>query len=90
MEVTYQVTVLAAAAENLARLDKVVARRITTRIRWLSENFDVLPHSALTADLSGLFKLRAGNYRIIYSVNPQEKIIIIHSIGHRRDIYKEK
>lgn len=90
MEVTYQVFVLHIATEELARLDKAIAQRVTSRIKWLSENFDVLPHSTLTADLRGLFKLRVGNYRIIYSVNRQERIIFIHSIGHRRDIYNER
>lgn len=87
---TYQVNILPKATEDLARLDKAAAQRIISRIKRLSENFDILPHSALTGNLRGLFKLRAGNYRIIYSVNRQERILFIHFIGHRRDIYKEK
>jgi len=44
----------------------------------------------LKAELSGLSKLREGDYRIIYQIIPEEEVILIHFIGHRRDIYKMK
>ena len=50
----------------------------------MSEN--VSPQ-ALSANLSGLFKLRVGDYRVIYSLAPEAKRITIHKVGHRRDIY---
>ncbi|WP_193914548.1 type II toxin-antitoxin system RelE family toxin [Desmonostoc muscorum] len=56
-------------------------------MRWLSENFDNLTPQALSADLSGLFKLRVGNYRVIYSFDTEALLITLHKIGHRRDIY---
>ena len=34
------------------------------------------------------FRLRTGNYRIIYSINNDELIILIVKVGHRKDIYK--
>jgi mRNA interferase RelE/StbE len=36
---------------------------------------------------AGLFKLRVGNYRVIYSFDVEALLITIHKIGHRRDIY---
>ena len=88
MEVTYKVEMTSTALADITRLDKKVAQRVMSKIRWLAENIDVVQRSALTAELRRLFKLRTGSYRIIYSVNHQDKIITIHSIGHRRDIYK--
>jgi mRNA interferase RelE/StbE len=88
MGITFQIELTNSALKELSRLDKIIAQRIITKTRWLSENIDMTSLSALTADFNGLFKLRVGNYRIIYSVNYQDKIITIHSIGHRRDIYK--
>ncbi len=42
----------------------------------------------LTGTLTGFFKLRAGDYRIIYKVRKDENLIVIHRIGHRREVYK--
>ena len=82
--------ILKSASCDLERLDKPIARRIVQRIRWLSENVETIKPEALKGDLAGLFKLREGNYRIIYEVVRKERLIIIHSIGHRSQIYKRK
>ena len=37
--------------------------------------------------LSSLFKLRVGDYRVLYSFNDETEIITIHRLGHRREIY---
>ncbi len=84
----YQIRILEAAARDLERLDKQVSRRIVGRIRWLAENLAHIQMEALTGDLSGLYKLRVGNYRVVYEVLHEEQLILIHLIGHRRDIYR--
>lgn len=45
---TYQVKFMPVAAEDISRLDKVIAQRILTKIRWLAENFDDLTPEVLT------------------------------------------
>ena len=84
----YRIRILDAAARDLAKLDKPIARRIVRRINWLAENLDDLQPEALTGDLSGFFKLRAGDYRILYELLRDEQTIVIHLIGHRREIYR--
>ncbi len=83
----YQVEFDPEAIASLEALTSVVQERILHKIRWLSENFESLNPQALSANLSGLFKLRVGDYRIIYSFDTERKYIMIHNIGHRRDIY---
>jgi mRNA interferase RelE/StbE len=68
-------------------LTSTIQERILRKIRWLSENFEDLTPQALSADLSGLFKLRIGDYRVIYSFDAEAQLITIHKVGHRRDIY---
>lgn len=86
----YRVRLLDVASKNLANLDKPVARRIVERVHWLAENLGDANLEALTGDFEGLFKLRVGDYRIIYELIHEEQLIIIHTIGHRREIYRRR
>ena len=84
----YQIRVLEAAARELARLDRQTSRRVVKRIQWLAENLDDVKLVALTGDLAGLYKLRVGDYRVIYELLHDERTIVVHLVGHRREIYR--
>lgn len=86
----YQIRILENANDDLLKIDKQIVRRIAKKIRWLAKNIEVIKPETLTGDFSGLFKLRRGDYRVIYEINRQQEIIIIHFVGHRREIYKKK
>ena len=86
----YQVRLLKSAVRDLTRLDKSARARVVQRINWLGENVDSVELKRLTGQLAGLCKLREGDYRIIYQVLRREKTIVVHCIGHRRDIYRRK
>jgi mRNA interferase RelE/StbE len=43
----------------------------------------------LRRNLSGLFKLRVGNYRIIYQIKKNEVIVLVVTIGHRSKVYEK-
>lgn len=88
MNAVYHIRILDAASNRLARLDKPTARRVVERVRWLAENLDDIRPEALTGDLAGLYKLRVGDYRVIYEIIVDEQTIVIHEIGHRREIYR--
>ncbi|MGB9594628.1 MAG: type II toxin-antitoxin system RelE family toxin, partial [Anaerolineae bacterium] len=60
------------------------------RIRWLAANLDAVGLEALAGDLAGLYKLRVGDYRVIYEIIHEEETIVIHMIGHRSDIYRKR
>ena len=79
-----------AAARQLEKLERPVAQRILKRIRWLSENFAALTPEPLTGKLVGLYKLRAGDYRVLYTLSDTEAEIIVHLIGHRREVYRDQ
>ncbi len=71
---------------NLETLDTVIRERILIKISWLGENFQKIVPEKLHQELSGLYKIRIGDYRAIYSV--KQDVITIEAVGHRRDIYK--
>jgi mRNA interferase RelE/StbE len=75
------------AFADLEKLTQATSNRIVKKINWLGENFEQINPQPLTADLSGFFKLRIGDYRVIYEFDRQEKIIFIDRIRHRREVY---
>jgi mRNA interferase RelE/StbE len=76
------------AREQIKRLDKPVARRIQSRLNWLAENFEAIEPQALTADWQDFFKLRVGDYRVIYTANRSTQVLTVQSVGHRSEVYK--
>lgn len=84
----YIVTFRTETEKDFKRLDQQIAQRIISKIKWLSENFQLITPLPLQKELHGKYKLRVGDYRVVYSVNENEKRITIHMVGHRRDIYK--
>ena len=81
--------ILKNASRQLKKLDPPIARRIVSQIQWLAEHFEEITPEPLKGDLAGLFKYREGDYRIVYEPLHEEKLIIVHEIGHRSEIYKK-
>ncbi|MEK7479991.1 MAG: type II toxin-antitoxin system RelE/ParE family toxin [Patescibacteria group bacterium] len=74
------------ALGNLEKLDPIIRERILTKVSWLEENLaDIVPEP-LHRELKGSYKLRMGDYRVVYSVH--QELITIEAVGHRRDVYK--
>jgi mRNA interferase RelE/StbE len=78
------------ALEDLKRLDRAVVRRVFKKLRWLSENFDSIQPEGLSGPLTGLLKLRVGDYQVLYAAHREERSLTIHLVGHRRDIYRSR
>jgi mRNA interferase RelE/StbE len=84
----YQVAFTLNAERDLARLDVLTAQRVLKRLRWLAENFDIISPQALTGQWKGVFKLRVGDYRVLYTYDRTKREIIVHFVKHRREVYK--
>ena len=78
------------AAEDFERLDGAVADRVLKKLRWLADNFDSIRPEPLTGPFSGLFKLRVGDYRVVYSVDHEKKLLTVRLLGHRREVYEQR
>ena len=86
----YSVRFLDEAIADLKKLDRATSARIIRKIRWLAQNIEIYEPKWLRGELSGLAKLREGNYRIIYQPIEAEQLMIVYSIGHRSDVYKRR
>ncbi|MGH2561432.1 MAG: type II toxin-antitoxin system RelE family toxin [Thermomicrobiales bacterium] len=83
---TYAVVINRSAQRELKSLSPDVARRIGQRLRSLSE--DQHPAQSKRLRNSEHYRLRMGDYRIIYSVDDAIQQVTINAIGHRRDVYR--
>ncbi|MEW6379410.1 MAG: type II toxin-antitoxin system RelE/ParE family toxin [bacterium] len=75
------------AARQFKDIPKKDQVRIKNRINALAEN----PYPPDTKKLTNehdLYRIRTGDYRVIYTVRSNELIILIVKIGHRREIYR--
>jgi mRNA interferase RelE/StbE len=72
----------------LASLDKIVAQRVLDKLKWFLQNIEAVNFKPLEGNISGMYKLRVGDWRVIYEINHTDKVVTVHKVGHRREIYK--
>ena len=75
------------ALADLKKLSQANRQRIVNKINWLAEHFEQITPQPLSSNLSGFFKLRVGDYRVVYEFSSTEQIITIDRVGHRRQVY---
>jgi len=82
----YKVILNRESARTLEKVTPAMRRRIISALEKASAN----PQSGkrLRGPLEGLFSIRIGEMRAIYEIDNDQKIVVIHSIGPRGDIYK--
>ncbi len=83
----YRVTLAPAAARRLHKLDHVARRRVQAAIELLTEN-PRPPAAKRLVGGSGEWRVRTGDYRIIYEIHDSQLIVLVLQLGHRRDVYK--
>jgi mRNA interferase RelE/StbE len=84
----YRIEVTRDALRAVAKLDKPVRRRVQVAIDGLGEN----PRPSGVVALQGLrgaYRLRVGNYRVIYTVDDNRLVVLVVDLGHRREIYRD-
>lgn len=84
---SYSVGFESESITDLDHLSQVVRMRILDKISWLGINFEQITPLPLTGQWSGFYKLRVGDYRIMYEFERENQLIIITRIGHRSEIY---
>jgi mRNA interferase RelE/StbE len=84
---SYSIQYKAESLDDLEQLDSQIQSRIIKKVVWLAENFEDITPLALSANLAGSYKLRVGDYRIIYEFSELDESITILKIGHRSEIY---
>ena len=69
-------------------LPKDVQRRLDARLLALQDN-PRPPGMKPLAGMSGVYRLRVGDYRILYEVHHDRVLVLVLRIGHRREVYRK-
>ncbi len=84
----YRIEFRPRARKDLKSISKPLAARIVNSIEQLASNPTPIDSKLLKGSLQGLYRLRVGQYRVIYLLKAEEILILITRIGHRKDIYR--
>ena len=89
LDVTYRVSLAPSAARQLRKFDPQVRRRIQAALELLA--LEPRPPAATRlVGGSGEWRVRTGDYRIVYEIHDDELLVLVLRIGHRRDIYRSR
>lgn len=84
---TYSVSIAPAAERQLHKFDPQVRRRVHAAIELLT--VDPRPPKAIQlVGGGGEWRVRTGDYRIIYEIHDDHLVVLVLRVGHRREIYE--
>lgn len=83
----YRLELTAGAEEDLERLTIEMARRVSRLMDLLEEQPLGPPAEGLAGDLRGLYRVRSGDHRVVYSVDRAHGIVTIEAIAPRAAVY---
>ena len=83
---SYKLEVKRTATKEIADLPKADCRRVVAKIQLLAH--DARPHGCEKLSGAEKYRVRQGDYRILYEVNDSTRSVTIVKVGNRREIHR--
>ena len=86
---SYEVQILPKAARQIKALSVEVRQDVTLTIQSLTNE----PRPIGVKKLSGekdIYRVRVGNYRVLYRIIDKVLVVVVVSVGHRREVYRDR
>ncbi|GAC1326737.1 MAG: type II toxin-antitoxin system RelE/ParE family toxin [Mycobacteriales bacterium] len=84
---TYRITLAPSAARQGREFDPQVRRRLQAALELLAD--EPRPPSAIQlVGAAGEWRVRTGDYRIVYEISDEASVVLVLRLGHRRDLYR--
>jgi mRNA interferase RelE/StbE len=84
---SYSVTLLREAQKTLDKMDVGLRGRMIRAIRLLEDD-PRHPGAVKLAGPDDFYRVRVGDWRIVYAIRDRELVVIVLRIGHRREVYR--
>ncbi|MHC0064808.1 type II toxin-antitoxin system RelE family toxin [Nostoc sp. UIC 10890] len=86
---TYQIEISNRATKQLKKLSADIRDRVNEKILELADN--PRPSGVVKLENTGnKYRIRVGNYRILYEIQDDVLIVKVVRVGHRRDVYRDE
>ncbi len=86
---SYRLEIAPAAVRQLRKLDRAAQRRVQAAIELLAS--EPRPNGAKKlVGGAGEWRVRTGDYRIVYEIHDNVLLVLVVAVGHRRDIYERR
>lgn len=82
----YALTFRPAALRALRKLDRQITERIKAATEALQDD-PRPPGAKMLTGSHGLWRIRIGDYRVVYTIDDQRRFVRVAAAGHRRDVY---
>jgi mRNA interferase RelE/StbE len=83
----YSISLKPSVAKDLQGLPTAITSRVMQRIESLAGN-PFPPGAVKLVSTERLYRVRVGDYRIIYEVDTEASLITVHYVRHRREVYR--
>ncbi len=83
----YRIEFKPSAAKEFSQLPKNIQKRIAAKVNTLADN----PRPRGVEKLEGRenrYRIRVGDYRVIYEIHDEVLLVLVVRIGHRREVYR--
>lgn len=84
---TFSVVIAPSALRQLRKLDPTARRRVQAAIELLAAE-PRPPAAKRLVNFEGEWRVRVGDYRIVYDVHDDELVVLVLSAAHRREVYR--
>ena len=83
---SYRLEVKRSASKEIAALPKADCQRVVAKIQLLAS--DPRPHGCEKLSGAEKYRIRQGNYRILYEIDDSSRLVIIVKVGNRKEVYR--
>jgi mRNA interferase RelE/StbE len=85
--VSYRIELEPSAVRQLRKLDPPDRRRIQAALELLADG-PRPPASKMLVNSGGAWRVRVGDFRIVYEIEDDRLVVLVLALGHRREIYR--
>lgn len=82
----YSVEIKKSAVKEIKNLPPEVLKKVLAKIDALSQ--DPRPHDSIKLSAQEKYRVRLGDYRILYEIMDKAVVVFVVKVGHRKDIYR--
>lgn len=83
---SYSVRVLAGAEKELRAVPKPDLKRLAAKLQGLA--VDPRPHGSEKLSGEERYRIRQGDWRLVYSIDDEARQVVVVKVGNRREVYR--